>query len=59
LTAQTKWDGDTLVTIVRDPHGMQFTEVRSLSEDGRVQTVEGFMDPARKQAMFRRVMVKK
>ena len=37
---------------------MQLTEVRSLSEDGRVQTVEGFMDPSRKQAMFKRVMVK-
>jgi len=58
MTAQTRWDGDKLVTLVRDPQGMQFTEVRSLSEDGRVQTIEGFMDPARKQAMFKRVMVK-
>jgi hypothetical protein len=58
MTAQTKWEGEKLVTLVRDPNGMQFTEVRSLSEDGRVQTTEGFMDPSRKQAMFRRVMVK-
>jgi hypothetical protein len=59
MTAQTRWEGDKLVTLVRDPKGMQFSEVRSLSEDGRVQTIEGFMDPGRKQAMFRRVMVKR
>jgi hypothetical protein len=59
MTAQTTWDGEKLVTVVRDPKGMQFSEVRSLSPDGRVQTIEGFMDPGRKQAMFRRVMVKR
>jgi hypothetical protein len=58
MTAQTKWEGGKLVTLVRDANGMQFTEVRSLSADGRLQTTEGFMDPSRKQAMFRRVMVK-
>jgi hypothetical protein len=58
MTAQTRWDGGKLVTLVRDPRGMQFTEVRSLSEDGRVQTIEGFVDPSRKQAMFKRVMIK-
>jgi hypothetical protein len=58
MTAQTRWDGGKLVTLVSDPRGMQFTEVRSLSEDGRVQTIEGFMDPSRKQAMFKRVMIK-
>jgi hypothetical protein len=59
MTAQTTWDGEKLVTVVRDPKGMHFTEVRSLSQDGHVQTIEGFMDPGRKQAMFRRVMVKR
>jgi hypothetical protein len=58
MTAQTKWEGEKLVTLIRDPHGMQFIEVRSLSQDGREQTVEGFMDPSRNRAMFRRVMVK-
>ena len=59
MTAKTTWEGESLVTLVRDPNGMQFTEVRSLSEGGRVQTIEGFMDPGRKQAMFRRVMTRK
>lgn len=59
MTAQTKWEGESLVTLVRDANGMGFTEVRSLSEEGRVQTVEGFMDPGRKQAVFKRVMKKK
>ena len=59
LTARTTWDGNKLVTAVRDAQGMQFTEVRSLSEDGKVQTIEGFMDPGRTRAMFKRVTVKK
>ena len=59
MTARTTWEGNKLVTVVRDSQGMQFTEVRALSEDGKVQTTEGFMDPARTRAMFKRVMVKK
>jgi hypothetical protein len=59
MTAQTNWEGENLVTLVRDANGMGFTEVRSLSDGGRVQTVEGFMGPGRKQAMFKRVMKKK
>jgi hypothetical protein len=59
MRSTTTWDGNSLVTLVRDAQGMQFTEVRSLSEDGKVQTIEGFMDPGRTRAMFKRVAVKK
>jgi hypothetical protein len=37
---------------------MEFFEVRSLSEDGTTQVVEGFMDPSRQRPMFRRVMTR-
>lgn len=59
MSATTTWDGTSLVTVVRDPQGMQFTEVRSLSEDGKTQTTEGFMGRDRTRAMFKRVTVKK
>ena len=59
MTSQTTWDGNKLVTTVRDAQGMQFTEVRSLSEDGNLQTTEGFMGPGRTRTMFKRVAVKK
>jgi hypothetical protein len=59
LTATTTWDGKSLVTIVRDKQGMQFTEVRSLSDGGNVQTTEGFRDPGRTRLMFKRVTTKK
>jgi len=58
MTARTTWESGKLVTVVRDAQGMQFIEVRSLSEGGKVQTTEGFIDPARTRAMFKRVAVK-
>lgn len=58
MTARSVWREGELVTHIQDSRGMQFHEVRSLSEDGRTQTVEGFMDTGRRKAMFRRVMVK-
>lgn len=39
LTMTTHWQGDSLVTIIRDPHGVELsTETRTLAKDGRVMT---------------------
>jgi len=35
----THWDGDKLVTVVKDQGGMQFTETRALSANRKIQTV--------------------
>jgi hypothetical protein len=35
----THWNGDKLVTVVQDQAGMQFTENRALSADGKIQTI--------------------
>lgn len=36
LTMITRWRGDSLVTITRDPQGHELIETRSLAEDGKV-----------------------
>ena len=40
MKTTTRWEGDTLVTVVRDEAGLELTESRSLSNDGKTQTVE-------------------
>jgi hypothetical protein len=39
VTTRTHWDGGSLVTVVRDPRGLQLTETRALSRDGKTMTV--------------------
>jgi hypothetical protein len=39
FTTRTHWQGDSLVTLVRDPRGLQLTETRALSENGKVMTI--------------------
>ena len=34
------WDGENLVTVIRDERGLQLTETRSLSKNGKTQTIE-------------------
>lgn len=40
MKTQSHWEGESLVTVIRDERGMQLTETRSLSKDGKSQTVE-------------------
>ena len=55
VTTRSHWDGKKLVTIVKDPRGLQITEIRELSSDGRSQTVD--IDSGFAKQKF--VMVKK
>lgn len=55
VTTRTHWDGNKLVTVVKDPRGLQITEIRELSKDGRSQTVD--IDSGFAKQKF--VMVKK
>jgi hypothetical protein len=43
---KSHWEGESLVTVVRDERGGGYTETRSLSKDGKTQTVET-VDPDR------------
>jgi hypothetical protein len=56
--SQSHWEGGKLVTVVAGDRGLTMTEVRSLSTDGKVQTVESFMGTARSTPMATRVMEK-
>ena len=40
MKTKTHWEGGSLVTVVRDEGGLQLTEVRTLSKDGKTETVE-------------------
>ena len=40
LKYKSHWEGESLVTVVRDETGGGYTETRSLSKDGKTQTVE-------------------
>lgn len=40
MKTKSHWEGASLVTVVRDEAGLQLTEVRTLSKDGKAQTVE-------------------
>lgn len=51
------WNGNRLVTTVLGGRGMQLTETRSLSVDGKSQTVERLM-PGRAEPMARLIMTR-
>ena len=40
MKTKTHWEGNSLVTVVRDERGLQLTETRNLSKDGKTETVE-------------------
>jgi hypothetical protein len=53
------WDGVKLITTVTGDRGMRMVEVRSISADGKTQTVETYMGEIRGNPQMKRVMVKK
>jgi hypothetical protein len=53
------WDGPTLITMVTGDRGMRMVEVRSVSADGKTQTVETYMGEIRGNRQMKPVMVKK
>jgi len=56
--SKSHWDGAKLVTTVTGDRGMQLVEVRSLSADGKTQTVETYMGQAGATPQMKRVMQK-
>lgn len=56
--SKSHWEAGKLVTVVTGDRGLTMTEVRSLSADGKVQTVESFMGTSRATPMATRVMQK-
>ena len=56
--SKSHWESGKLVTVVTGDRGMTMTEVRGLSPDGKVQTVEQFMGTSRGTPMSTRVMEK-
>jgi hypothetical protein len=56
--SKSHWDGGKLVTAVTGDRGMRMVEVRSLSADGRTQTVETYMGEVRGTPQMKRVMTK-
>src|ERR1017187_242238 len=56
--SKSRWEGGKLVTTVTGDHGMQLVEVRSLSSDGKTQTVETHMGQAGGAPQMKRVMQK-
>jgi hypothetical protein len=56
--AKSHWESARLVTVVTGDRGLTMTEVRSLSADGKTQTVESFMGTSRATPMATRVMEK-
>lgn len=57
--SKSHWESGKLVTVITGDRGMTMTEVRSLSADGKTQTVESFMGASRGTPMATRVMDKK
>jgi hypothetical protein len=57
--SKSQWEKGKLVTVVTGDRGMTLTEVRSLSSDGKTQTVESFMGTSRANPMATRVMEKR
>lgn len=55
----SRWDGPKLITTVTGDRGMRMVEVRSVSADGKTQTVETYMGEIRGNPQIKRVMVKK
>jgi hypothetical protein len=56
--SKSHWEAGKLVTVVTGDRGLTMTEVRGLSPDGKVQTVESFLGTSRATAMATRVMQK-
>jgi hypothetical protein len=54
--SNSHWDGAKLVTTVTGDRGMQLVEIRSLSADGKTQTVETYMGQAGATPQMKRVM---
>ena len=55
--SRSTWDGNKLVTKIRDGRGMQLTETRVLSGDGMSQTIAQ-LRPGRAEPMAQMVMTK-
>jgi hypothetical protein len=56
--SKSHWEGGKLVTTVTGDRGLTLVEVRSLSSDGKMQTVETFMGQAGATPQMKRVMQK-
>jgi hypothetical protein len=52
------WEAAKLVTVVTGDRGLTMTEIRTLSADGKIQTVESYMGLSRATPMSTRVMEK-
>ncbi|MBI3664777.1 MAG: hypothetical protein HY236_00880 [Acidobacteria bacterium] len=55
---RTRWEGGKLVTVVKGMGGLELTEIRFLSKDGKTQTVDTYMGAPKGEPQQRRVMVK-
>jgi hypothetical protein len=56
--SKSHWEGGKLITVVTGDRGLTLTEVRSLSSDGKTQTVETYMGQAGATPQMKRVMQK-
>jgi hypothetical protein len=56
--SKSHWDGAKLITTVTGDKGMRMVEVRSVSGDGKTQTVESYMGEVRGTPQMKRVMQK-
>jgi hypothetical protein len=56
--SKSHWDGANLITTVTGDRGMRMVEVRSVSADGKTQTVETYMGEVRGNPQMKRVMLK-
>jgi hypothetical protein len=56
--SKSHWEGGKLVTTVTGDRGLTLVEVRSLSSDGKTQTVETYMGQAGATPQMKRVMQK-
>ena len=56
--SKSHWEGGRLVTTVTGDRGLTLVEVRSLSSDGKTQTVETYMGQAGATPQMKRVMQK-
>jgi hypothetical protein len=56
--SKSHWDGAKLITTVTGDKGMRMVVVRSVSADGKTQTVETYMGEVRGNPQMRCVMVK-
>lgn len=56
--SKSHWDGPKLITTITGDRGMRMVEVRSVSADGKTQTVETYMGEVRGNPQMKRVMLK-